>query len=132
MTKQITLGAAGITTALNQLSEFFSLIDALELQKDELKSAILTDELKDQLADIDIEFDGRAETANERIKELTALVKASVIDHGATVKGEFLMAVRNKGRVSWNTKKLDGFAVAYPALLELRKEGKPSVTIRKR
>jgi len=88
--------------------------------------------LKDQLAEIDEEFAGRAESAEERIKELTMLIKSSVKEYGATVKGDHLMAVRNKGRVTWNTKKLDGFAVAYPALLELRKEGKPSVTIRKR
>lgn len=121
-----------ITTSINTLSEYRSQIDVLELQKQELKDAILTDDLLAELRDIDIEFEEREKVARIRIAELTTLIKDAVVAHGKTVKGDYLMAVRNKGRVSWNTKKLDGFAVAYPALLELRKEGKPSVTIRKR
>jgi hypothetical protein len=54
-----------------------------------------------------------------------------VIAHGASVKAKFLHAVFTKGRVSWDTKMLDGLALAFPRLNEARKEGDPSVSLRK-
>ena len=49
---------------------------------------------------------------------------------GATAKGVHLMAVWAKGRETWDTSRLAGFAVAHPELLELRKIGEPTVAIR--
>ncbi|MCG3145996.1 MAG: hypothetical protein HONDAALG_03775 [Gammaproteobacteria bacterium] len=49
---------------------------------------------------------------------------------GATVKGAALSAVYAKGRVSWDNKALEGYAVAHPELLAFRSEGAPSVSIR--
>ena len=66
------------------------------------------------------------------VAELEAEIKDAVVNQGATVKGEFLMAVYNKPRVSWNTKGLDGFAVAHPEVKAFQSFGKPSVTIRSR
>jgi hypothetical protein len=57
-------------------------------------------------------------------------VKESVIAGGESVKGEFLHAVYVKGRTTWETKLLDGFAAAHPEILQFRKVGEPSVTIR--
>ena len=59
--------------------------------------------------------------------EIKELVKAT----GATVKSTFLMAVYAKGRISWDAKGLDGYAVAHPEILYMRKEGDPSVSIRR-
>ena len=61
---------------------------------------------------------------------LNAAGTAGVFTIGATVKANGLMAVYNKGRVSWDSKLLDGYAVAHPEILAARKEGDPSVTIR--
>jgi hypothetical protein len=36
-----------------------------------------------------------------------------------------------KGRVSWDTKALDGYAVAHPEIEKLRIEGAPTVRIAK-
>ncbi|CAK0771531.1 hypothetical protein CCP3SC15_4350001 [Gammaproteobacteria bacterium] len=41
------------------------------------------------------------------------------------------MAVYTKGRVSWDSKKLDGMMILVPELASARKEGEPSVSIRK-
>jgi len=65
------------------------------------------------------------------IDELTAEVKADVLNAGATVKGDYMMAVYNKGRVSWDTKGLDGFAIAHPEMQAFRKVGEPTITLRK-
>lgn len=65
------------------------------------------------------------------IAEQEAAVKAAVLTHGASVKGAHLQAVWSKGRVSWDTKKLDGLMIAVPQLAQCRSEGAPSVSIRK-
>ena len=49
---------------------------------------------------------------------------------GETVKGDHLQAVWSKGRASWDDKALMGYTKAHPELLEFRKQGEPSVSIR--
>lgn len=57
-------------------------------------------------------------------------VKQEVLEYGATVKHGRYQAVWNRGRVSWNTKGLVGYAAAHPEILQFRKQGSPSVSIR--
>ena len=65
-----------------------------------------------------------------KIAELRAEVQSEVLAGGATVKGSVYMAVWNKGRVSWDSKKLDGMMSIIPALKDARKEGEPTVSFR--
>jgi hypothetical protein len=57
-------------------------------------------------------------------------VKAAVLAHGASVKGERLQAVYVSGKASWDDRALQGFATFHPAILVFRTVGKPSVTLR--
>ena len=75
-------------------------------------------------------FAVKLEGVSENIAALEAEIKQAVISAGTTVKGSFIQAVFTKGRVSWDTKSLDGYAVAHPELLSLRKVGEPSVSLR--
>ncbi len=115
---------------LDQLDEFRSQRDSINLQEDEAMKAAYPSELKKILEDIEVEFSGRVEVVNEKIATLEKEIKVDVLEHGATIKGTHLQAVWNKGRVSWNTKALDGYLVAHPELESLRKQGRPSVSIR--
>lgn len=47
-----------------------------------------------------------------------------------SVKGGKLQAVFSKGRTTWDTKKLEGYALAHPELNELKRVGKPSVSVK--
>lgn len=67
---------------------------------------------------------------SERISEVEKEVKDEVIVLGESVKGDSLHAVFSSGKTSWDTKGLDGFAVANPKILKFKKTGKPSVSIR--
>ena len=115
---------------LDQLADFRSQRDSINFQEDEAMKAAYPPELKKTLEDIEVEFAGRMEIVNEKIAALEKEVKAEVLENGATVKGAYLQAVWNKGRVSWDIKALDGYIVAHPELEQLRKQGKPSVAIR--
>lgn len=64
------------------------------------------------------------------IAALDAEIRAEVLAAGTTAKGTSLICTWNKPRVSWDTKGLDGYAVAHPELNAFRKEGEPSVTIK--
>ena len=120
-----------IIEKLDKLADFQANRDLLDLQKQELIDQILTPEIKEKLAEINTEFVAKAESVNANIDYLERDVKTSVIEVGETIRGQFLMAVWTRGRISWDTKALDGFAAAHPEVLQFRKTGEPSVSLRK-
>lgn len=120
-----------IEQLLDQLSEYEAQRSLIMLDKQALIDAVLTAEIKAKLADIEAEFAEKVDTVSAKANELTAAIKDAVINSGATVKGSHLMAVYVKGRTSWDSKTLDGLALVIPSLLKARKEGDPSVSIRK-
>ena len=124
------MNEAEIKQELDKLAEYQSQRDATLLEKQELIEQIYTDEIKARIAEIEAEFVSKTEAVNENISSLEEKIKKAVIENGASVKGSFLHAVFAKGRVSWDTKSLDGYATAHPELLSFRKEGEPSASIR--
>lgn len=117
---------------LNQLADLKSAVDLLNIKKKELIDSILTTEIKQQLVDIDAEFEPEYDGVNEKMDVLEQEIKSDVAQAGETIKGKRLMAVFSKGRVSWDTKGLDGVLAVMPELARFRKEGEPSVAIRTR
>ncbi len=115
---------------LNRLAELQAQADEIRLHFQDLREQIMTPEIKSALAEVDAEEATTLDSVAEGIARLTEEVKQEVLTIGASVKGDHLQAVWNKGRVSWDTKSLDGYAKAHPELLDLRKEGSPSVSIR--
>lgn len=120
-----------IKIKLDVLAEHQAQRDAVALQKQALIDEILTAELKAQLAEIDAEFADKASVVTKKITDLEAKIRENIALHGASVKGQYLHAVWVKGRVSWDNKAMDGYAVDHPEILFMRKEGDPSVSIRK-
>lgn len=119
-----------IRDKLDRLYEMQAHSDVINLRFDKLRDEILTPEIRAELDGLEAERATALEALNGGISELTNEIKANVETHGATVKASYLMAVYSKPRVSWDTKGLDGFAVAHPELEAFRKVGKPSVSIR--
>jgi hypothetical protein len=119
-----------IKQKLNQLADYYVGRDVLMLQKQSLIDEIFNAEVKAKLAEIDAEFAGKTEAVNNNINNLETEVKKDIIEYGSSVKATFLHAIWNKGRISWDTKSLDGYATAHPELLSFRKEGIPYVSLR--
>ena len=107
-------------------------IDTFKMEKDKLYGMVITPEIKAQLENIDREIDPIIEKFNARVAELADLIKAEVIAAGQTISGEHHQAVYSKPRVSWDSKGLEGYAVAHPEILVFRSEGNPSVSLRVR
>ena len=112
---------------LDQLTEAYARRDLILLAKQDAIPA----EVKKILEDNEIAFAERLEANANLISDLEEQDKLAVLEAGETVKGGALQAVYVKGRVSWDTKKLDGLMIVLPELNQARKVGEPTVTIRK-
>lgn len=62
--------------------------------------------------------------------ELTTQIKEVVIRNGVSVKGKYLRAIYSKGRKTWDTKAMEGSALAHPEINKFKKTGQPSISIR--
>lgn len=120
-----------IESKLQQIDELNAQLDLVNIHKQDAINRVLTPEIKAELAAIDAEFGEQVEAINETLAIIEAEVKAGVVALGSTVKSGRFMAMYNRGRVTWDTKKMEGFAIAHPELAALRKEGEPFVTIKR-
>ncbi len=116
---------------LDALDELHQQLILLGADKQALIDQVLTPEIRRKLDEIEDEFSDKSGAVLEKISDLENAIKQDVIAEGATVKGKYMMAVFTKGRISWDTKALDGYVVAHPEVAQFRKEGAPSVSIRK-
>ena len=119
-----------IPDKLDRLADMQAQGDVMSTHFDNLRDAILTTEIKAQLDEIEAERKTAMDALNGGIAGLTQEIKAEIIQHGSSIHGKFLAAIWSKGRVSWDTKALDGYAAAHPEIAPFRKEGEPSVSIR--
>ena len=115
---------------LNALYEKKAALEVVRLEKEKLIDSVLTPEIRKQIADIEAEFADKTMVVTADIQAIEAEIKQEVVSGGETVKGDYLMAVYAKGRVSWDTKALDGYAAAHPEVAQFCKVGDPSVSIR--
>ena len=115
---------------LNRLYEAKAARVIIDQEKQALIDSVITPEIKAKFAEIDAEFSDKYRAVDDTYSAIEGEVKAAVLELGETAKGDYLMAVFAKGRVSWDTKALDGYAAGHPEIAQFRKEGAPSVSIR--
>ena len=120
-----------IYTQIEEYSRLSAGIDDIRAQKQAIIERIMTPEIREQLAEVDAEFDPKIAELNQTKAILEAQIKARVLEAGRTIKGSLHSFTFSKPRISWDSKGLDGYAVAHPEILQFRKEGSPSVSIRK-
>jgi len=119
-----------IQAKLDHLYELKSAMTVIDLDKQAVINTVITPEIREKLQEIETEFAFQKQAVQTQIDQIEADIKDDVKTAGTTIKGNFLMAVYNKGRVSWDTKSLDGYCVAHPEIAEFRKTGDPSISIR--
>ena len=116
---------------LDRLHELQTTVDVVIGFYSNQKEEVLTPEQNTKLTEIDAEMNAKLAELDKQINEMAMEIKLDVLRVGKTVPGKFLMAVYNKGRITWDNKGLEGFMVAHPEIVAFRKEGDPSVTLRK-
>jgi len=125
-----------LVTAYQQAKEA-ELREAADLKRAELfaqsqeQTAQVYADIEARKREISEEFAGKEQDAAANIAKLEAEIKADVKAAGQSVNGKHFHAVYNKGRITWNTDKMEAWIIDHPFLKEARKEGDPSVSIRK-
>jgi hypothetical protein len=120
-----------IAEKLKRLSALYTEREALAAQKRALIDQVLTPEIKTRLEEIDAEFAEKDEGAAANIEALEGEIKQDTLALGETVKAAGFQAVWTKGRVTWDSKGLSAFSENHPEILQFRKEGEASVSIRR-
>lgn len=101
----------------------------LESAEMERRREVIMQKVQEELEALSIEFMPRLNYASQKFQELEAQIKDEVIKQGSTEKGARWKFVYMKGRVSWDTQKLDGLILVMPQLAQCRKQGNPFVSI---
>ncbi len=118
-----------IAGKLDRLSELKAtgLVVVKELEEKKKK---VVERLQPKLDALEKQYAPILVKAAEAIVAAENEVRREVLALKESVKGKTLLAVYMKGRVTWDGKGLDGFAVAHPEIKTFGKEGEPSVSIR--
>jgi hypothetical protein len=119
-----------IEALLDALAEMMAERDLIRIARDEQIEKILAP-VRSELDAVEEEFAGRLAAADSKIAALEEQIKRAVAAHGESVRGKRLIAVYQRGRVTWNTDLLETMAKAAPEVLLARRVGDPVVVIRK-
>ena len=114
---------------IKQYTELRTAYDLESAEYERQRAAIMA-KIQDELDAVSAEFTPRLIAASDKFTALEAQIKDAVKAQGKTEKGERWQFVYTKGRVSWDTKALDGYAAAHPEVAQFKIEGEPSVSIR--
>ena len=114
-----------------RLPELHRLREALDRDQQALIDQVLTPEVKARLEEIEAEFAQKVKAAEASVQALEEEIKAGTLQDGESVRGSAFQAVWTKGRLSWDGKGLTTYSESHPDILLFRKEGEPSVAIRR-
>lgn len=118
-----------IKARLDELADIQAAVDVARLDYEAKRSAILAT-VQAELDALDAEYEPLFDASQQRIATLTDEIKSLVLTHGASVKSDRLQAVYTRGRVTWDTASLDRYAASHPEVVQFRKQGEPSVSLR--
>jgi hypothetical protein len=120
-----------IVTQLNALADLQARHAQLQADHTAARLAALPARVRQRLCELDAYYAADLDTLEREIAAATTLVKAAVLEHGHSIRGERLHAVVLAGRTSWDTRALEGYSLAHPEVLKCRTVGPPSVSLRK-
>ena len=140
MTDTIQINTPNITMAtteieikemLYQLGEMEYQKSRIELEKQQMIERIMPPEIIQALADINLEFDSKAEIASGKIEALREKIKAQVLIIGHSVQIDCYQAQWKKGRDNgFDTKMLLGMAKLIPQIIAAKKpDSAPTVSL---
>ena len=120
-----------IKKKLELLSSLHAQLNKLQSEKRRLIAESLPAEYGERVSEIEQEFEQKEETARRNIESLAAEIRADTLAFGRSVRGMDYQAVWCKGRVSWDDLALRVYARVHSEILPFRKEGRPSISIRR-
>lgn len=118
-----------IRQSLNALAELKLALEAARQDMEQALDDVLTEEQHHRRASIRLEFGLRIDEMEDEIARLELDVEGAVLARGASVTGDQMRAMYEKGRASWDGKGLDEAAAVHKWLEKHRRVGTPRVSI---
>ena len=118
-----------IKTDLDELARVDKKVHQIRSHYEQLRGEVLTPNIIIMLGDIDVELKSELDGPLIKARELTDKIKADTIAAGLRVDGSIYKAIFVKGRQSWDSRALDGYAEAHPEIKQFKKVGNPSARI---
>jgi len=118
-----------VVNKLKRLADLHAAVDLTRMDY-EAKRAEVLKKVQTELDALESEYQPLLDAAQENASALETEIKNDVLLGGASVRTDLYQAIYVKGRVSWDTDGIDRYARAHPEVLQFRKEGQPSVTLR--
>ncbi len=120
---------AQIVGKLERLADLHAALDLTRMDYDKKKNEVLK-KVQAELDALEAEYEPLIEAANENALALESEIKNDVLLRGESVLTDVYQAVYMKGRVAWDTKGIDQYALLHPEVLKFRKQGEPIVALR--
>jgi hypothetical protein len=114
---------------LERLAELHSAADLAGIDYESRRAEVMR-KVQDELDAIDAEFKPALEAARANEEALQAEIKNDVLLRGESLRGSTYQAIYMKGRVSWDAVGMNEYARDHPDVLQFRREGQPTVTVR--
>ncbi len=118
-----------ITGKLERLTNLHAAADVARLDYEARRAEILK-KVQPELDALESEFEPLLESAGENIAALETEIKTEVLLRGQSVSGGAYRAVYTQGRTSWDNEGMARYAGTHPDVLQFRKQGQPSVSLR--
>ena len=120
-----------IKQKLNQLYELEKKVDQFKAQRDHAVEELIGPKLLGQIDELRKTFDEKLELFAVESNRLKNEIKENVLASGKTTTGDYIKAQYVRGRKTWDSKGLSGYAVHDPKVKQFLKIGKPSVRFSK-
>jgi hypothetical protein len=127
-----TNGRPALQHVTEKLERFSNLRNAAEFTRldYETKRKEILKQIQPELDALDAEYKPVLEAAEENIAALENEIKTDVLVYGESVSGGMHRACYVQGRVSWDNDGMARYAASHPDVLQFRKQGQPSVSLR--
>jgi hypothetical protein len=123
------VGPLEVFSCLEQLAEAKRYANEIHVEYEKRRAAVL-EQVRAQLEALDAEFREMLREADDEVGRLEGKVKETVRAVGESVTYEGIRVVYMRGRVTWDNRGLSRYAETHPEVLEYRRVGNPSVSIR--
>ncbi len=123
-------GKDAVLQKLERLANLRAAADVARMDHDARRVEVLK-KVQTELDALDLEFQPILEAAEANATALEAEIKNDVLLRGESLRGSAYQAIYMKGRVSWDSTGINDYAHTHPEVLKFRKEGQPSVSLRK-
>jgi hypothetical protein len=128
---KIIIQETDLQNALDDLQHFYNELENLKMEMDDSVMELIPDDVFRKIEIIKAQYATKINRQKSIIEANELAIKELITHHGKSIKGNTLHAVYSNGRVTWDTKGLNGYMVAHPEIEAFRKVGSPSVSIRK-